>query len=130
MISVSDKFEITEIIHAYSNHLDRERIDLCCDLFIDEGKLELRIGKAKGKKEIEILLKSILVATRGKRHFITNTVIEFSDSGEAFSQSYLLVLETINSTNTVMTGVYFDTFVKMSDSWKIHTRKLVVDLSF
>ena len=103
MISVSDKFEITEIIHAYSNHLDSERIDLCCDLFIDDGKLELRIGKAKGKKEIEILLNSILVATRGKRHF---------------------------TTNTVMTGVYFDTFVKMGDSWKIHTRKLVVDLSF
>jgi hypothetical protein len=51
------------------------------------------------------------------------------DGDEAFAQSYLLVTEAIESKETVLTGVYFDTFVKIDGTWKIHTRKLVVDLS-
>jgi hypothetical protein len=129
MQDIFDKFQITELIHSYTIHLDIERIDVCRDLFIEDGKLELRIGKAKGKEEIEALLAKILEFTRGKRHFITNTLVDLHDGG-AYAQSYLLVVDAIESTKTIMTGVYHDTFVKENDVWKIHTRKLVVDLSF
>jgi hypothetical protein len=128
MSVVEDKFLIQEIIHSYSIHLDMERIDVVTELFVEEGKLELRIGKAKGKTEITHLLQQILPHTQGKRHFITNTLIECNED-EAFAQSYLLVTEAIQSKETVLTGVYFDTFVKEAGKWKIHTRKLVVDLS-
>ena len=124
-----DKFEITEVIHSYTIHLDIERIDVCRDLFIEDGKLELRIGKAKGKEEIEALLTKIVEFTRGKRHFITNTLVDLHEGG-AYAQSYLLVVDAIESTKTIMTGVYHDTFVQEGGVWKIHTRKLVVDLSF
>ena len=123
-----DKFEITQIINSYSVHLDIERVDVCTDLFIEEGKLELRIGKAKGKVEIEDLLTRILEFTRGKRHFITNTFVELNDE-VAYSQSYLLVVDAIESTDIKMTGVYHDTLVKTEKGWKIHTRKLVLDLN-
>ncbi len=128
MSVVEDKFLIQEIIHSYSIHLDIERIDVITELFVEDGKLELRIGKAKGKTEISNLLQQLLPHTRGKRHFITNTLIE-CDEDEAFAQSYLFVTEAIESKETVLTGVYFDTFVKIDGAWKIHTRKLVVDLS-
>ena len=123
-----DKFEITQIINSYSVHLDIERVDVCTDLFIEEGKLELRIGKAKGKAEIEDLLTRILEFTRGKRHFITNTFVELNDE-VAYAQSYLLVVDAIESTDIKMTGVYHDTLVKTEKGWKIHTRKLVLDLN-
>jgi hypothetical protein len=129
MQAIIDKFQITEVIHSYTIHLDTERVDVCRDLFIEEGKLELRIGKAKGKEEIEALLKQILPHTRGKRHFISNTLIDLHEN-LAYAQSYLQVVDAVESTQTIMTGVYFDTFVKEKDVWKIHTRKLVVDLSF
>ena len=129
MQAIFDKFQITEVIHSYTIHLDIERIDVCRDLFIEDGKLELRIGKAKGKVEIEALLSKILEFTRGKRHFITNTLVDLHPGG-AYAQSYLLVLDAIESTKTIMTGVYHDTFVQEDGVWKIHTRKLVVDLSF
>ena len=129
MQSILDKFQITEVIHSYTIHLDTERIDVCSDLFIEDGKLELRIGKAKGKEEIEALLKQILPHTRGKRHFITNTLIDYQQD-IAYAQSYLQVVDAVESTQTIMTGVYFDTFVQENNLWKIHTRKLVVDLSF
>jgi hypothetical protein len=129
MQAIFDKFQITEVIHSYTIHLDIERIDVCRDLFIEDGKLELRIGKAKGKEEIEALLSKIVEFTRGKRHFITNTLVDLHDGG-AYAQSYLLVVDAIESTKTIMTGVYHDTFVQEDGIWKIHTRKLVVDLSF
>jgi hypothetical protein len=129
MQAIFDKFQITEVIHSYTIHLDIERIDVCRDLFIEDGKLELRIGKAKGKEEIEALLSKIVEFTRGKRHFITNTLVDLHDGG-AYAQSYLLVVDAIESTKTIMTGVYHDTFVQEDGVWKIHTRKLVVDLSF
>ena len=128
MQQIIDKFQITEVIHSYSVHLDTERVNVVRDLFLDEGKLELRIGKAKGKVEIEDLLTRILEFTRGKRHFITNTYIELNGD-IAYAQSYLLVVDAIESTDIKMTGVYHDTFVKENDQWKIHTRKLIVDLS-
>ena len=129
MQAIFDKFQITEVIHSYTIHLDIERIDVCRDLFIEDGKLELRIGKAKGKEEIEALLSKIVEFTRGKRHFITNTLVDLHEGG-AYAQSYLLVVDAIESTKTIMTGVYHDTFVQEDGIWKIHTRKLVVDLSF
>ena len=129
MQAIFDKFQITEVIHSYTIHLDIERIDVCRDLFIEDGKLELRIGKAKGKEEIEALLSKIVEFTRGKRHFITNTLVDLHEGG-AYAQSYLLVVDAIESTKTIMTGVYHDTFVQEDGVWKIHTRKLVVDLSF
>ena len=129
MQALFDKFQITEVIHSYTIHLDIERIDVCRDLFIEDGKLELRIGKSKGKEEIEVLLSKIVEFTRGKRHFITNTLVDLHDGG-AYAQSYLLVVDAIESTKTIMTGVYHDTFVQEDGIWKIHTRKLVVDLSF
>ena len=52
MQQIIDKFQITEVIHSYSVHLDTERVDVVRDLFLEEGKLELRIGKSKGKAEI------------------------------------------------------------------------------
>jgi hypothetical protein len=123
-----DKFEITQIIHSYSVHLDIERVDVCTDLFLEDGKLELRIGKAKGKAEIEGLLTRILEFTRAKRHFITNTFVELENE-TAYAQSYLLVVDALESTEIKMTGVYHDTFVKTENGWKIHTRKLVLDLN-
>ena len=129
MQTIFDKLQITEVIHSYTIHLDIERIDVCRDLFIEDGKLELRIGKAKGKEEIEALLSKIVEFTRGKRHFITNTLVDLHEGG-AYAQSYLLVVDAIESTKTIMTGVYHDTFVQEDGIWKIHTRKLVVDLSF
>ena len=129
MQAIFDKFQITEVIHSYTIHLDIERIDVCRDLFIEDGKIELRIGKAKGKEEIEALLSKIVEFTRGKRHFITNTLVDLHEGG-AYAQSYLLVVDAIESTKTIMTGVYHDTFVQEDGIWKIHTRKLVVDLSF
>ena len=65
MQDIFDKFQITELINSYTIHLDIERIDVCRDLFIEDGKLELRIGKAKGKEEIEALLSKIVEFTRG-----------------------------------------------------------------
>ena len=59
MSVVEDKFLIQEIIHSYSIHLDIERIDVITELFVEDGKLELRIGKAKGKTEISNLLQQL-----------------------------------------------------------------------
>lgn len=128
MQSFIDKFEITQIIHSYSVHLDIERVDICKDLFLEDGKLELRIGKAKGKEEIEALLTRILEFTRGKRHFVTNTFVDLNDD-VAYAQTYLMVVDALESTDIKMTGVYHDTFVKTDQGWKIHTRKLVLDLN-
>jgi len=94
MQSFIDKFEITQIIHSYSVHLDIERVDVCTDLFLEDGKLELRIGKAKGKLEIEGLLARILEFTRGKRHFISALPFAFPIRNSNFPSSRKRSLQT------------------------------------
>ena len=89
MSILEDKDTIREVMAAYCHALDACRFADVASLFADDGIWTTDYGEAKGRGEIEQLLRSI-VPVKGegpqRKHYITNIIIKVNDdSAESIS---------------------------------------------
>jgi uncharacterized protein (TIGR02246 family) len=132
MSILEDKDAIREVMAAYCHALDAGRFADVASLFADDGVWTTDYGEAKGRGEIEHLLRSI-VPMKGegpqRKHYITNIIIKVNgDSAESISD-YLVVRESGPDLIPVMGGTYKDKWVRQDGTWRFKRKELVHDIS-
>ena len=75
-LKVEDKLEISELLARYNLSMDRNDVEGWLNTWLDDGAFIANFGKARGKKELEELMKRILSEfASGKRHVTTNLIV-------------------------------------------------------
>lgn len=130
--ALEDKDAIRETMASYCHALDQCRFSDVAALFAPDGEWTTDYGSARGRSEIETLLRSV-VPVKGegpqRKHYITNIIITL-DAGTAKAVSdYLVVRESGSGLLAVMGGTYRDTFVKRDGRWYFLRKELVHDIA-
>jgi hypothetical protein len=75
-LKVEDKLEISELLSRYNLSMDRNDVEGWLNTWLDDGAFIANFGEARGKKELEELMKRILSEfASGKRHVTTNLIV-------------------------------------------------------
>lgn len=129
--ALEDKDAIREVMARYCHALDQCRFANVAALFAPDGEWTTDYGTARGREEIEALLRGV-VPVKGegpqRKHYITNVIISLeTDTARAVSD-YLVVRESDHGLLPVMGGTYRDTFVKLGGGWFFRRKELVHDI--
>jgi len=130
--ALEDKDAIREVMARYCHALDQGRFADVAALFAPDGEWTTDYGNARGRAEIEALLRGV-VPIKGegpqRKHYITNIIIALeSDTARAVSD-YLVVRESEHGLLPVMGGTYKDIFVKLDGNWFFRRKQLVHDIA-
>lgn len=127
-----DKFEIFELMNNYILSIDSHNNELFANNFTNDGIYESPWGTAQGKEAIigTIGYWHSSGITSGKRHFVGSIQIKELTNDAAKVESSYWVADAENTPSIVATGFYIDTLKKENGSWKIASRKQVVEPSF
>lgn len=93
-LTSDDKVAIQELSTRYANAMDKGDADAWLDTWDDAGVWEGGLGRYEGKAELRKLLCDLGARIQGKRHVMTNFVID-GDHVEARQTCYLLVFDRI-----------------------------------
>lgn len=129
MITSDDKVAIQELSNRYANAVDSGDASSWLDTWDDAGVWEGGLGRYEGKGRLRKLFDDLGARIHGKRHVMTNFVIE-GDQAEARQVCYLLVFERETEAKLVATGVYTDKLKKVHGGWKFVHRSVKLDPSF
>lgn len=128
MTSVADeKDAIRETMARYCYALDACRFADVAALFADDGEWTTNYGAARGRKEIEALLNSVVPKPGEgpqRKHYITNIIIKLDGDRADTESDYLVVRESDNGLLPVMGGRYKDKFVKRGGVWQFARKEL------
>jgi uncharacterized protein (TIGR02246 family) len=132
MSILENKDAIREVMAAYCHALDAGRFADVANLFADDGIWTTDYGEAKGRREIEQLLRSI-VPVKGegpqRKHYITNIIIKVNDDSAESISDYLVVRESGPDLIPVMGGTYKDEWVRQDGTWRFKRKELVHDIA-
>jgi SnoaL-like domain len=91
-LKVEDKLEISELLSRYNLSMDRNDVEGWLNTWLDDGAFIANFGEARGKKELEELMKRILSEfVSGKRHVTTNLIVGREEKKGVGVISYLTV---------------------------------------
>lgn len=126
MTSITDdKIAIQQLSAIYANAMDSGDIDAWLATWDEEGVWEGGIGKYQGKEKLANLLPDLGPRVIGKRHIMTNFVIDI-DGDHATQFCYLLIIDR-NKTNLPGTAVYSDRLRKRNNEWLFVHRSVAID---
>lgn len=130
--ALEDKDAIREVMARYCHALDKCRFGEVAALFAPEGEWATDYGAARGRAEIEALLRSV-VPVKGegpqRKHYITNIIIELDGNTARAVSDYLVVRESEHGLMPVMGGTYKDRFVRLDGAWYFLRKELVHDIA-
>jgi SnoaL-like domain len=129
-LKVEDKLEISELLSRYNLSMDRNDVEGWLNTWLDDGAFIANFGEARGRKELEELMKRILSEfASGKRHVTTNLIIGREEKNGVGVISYLTVIDAKRKPSIVASGLYKDILQKDDkNNWKFLHRRLEVDL--
>ena len=129
-VKVEDKLEISELLSRYNLSMDRNDVEGWLNTWLDDGAFIANFGEARGKKELEELMKRILSEfASGKRHVTTNLIVGGEEKNGVGVISYLTVIDAKTKPSIVASGLYKDILQKDDkNNWKFLHRRLEVDL--
>lgn len=129
LLTCEDKIEIQELTARYANAMDSENLEGWLETWSDDGIWQGGLGTYKGKSELRKLLDDLGARIKGKRHVMTNSVID-SAGDTAVQHCYLCVFERVTEPRLIATAVYNDVLTKASGAWKFARRTVTLDPSF
>lgn len=128
MTSAADeKDAIREAMARYCFALDACRFADVAALFAEDGEWTTNYGAARGRKEIEALLNSVVPKPGEgpqRKHYITNIIVKLDGDRAEAESDYLVVRESENGLLPVMGGRYKDRFVKRTGVWQFARKEL------
>jgi hypothetical protein len=124
---LSDRQEITDVLHQYCRGMDLLDMDLIAGAFTADGFLDIgpepRL-QTRGAEAIHESMKRMKRFTRSSHH-LSNIQIEFQGADRAGCVSYIWAWhETADGQSGTMTGQYHDDFVRTTAGWRILKRQL------
>ncbi len=123
--TADDKIAIQELSSTYANAMDSGDIQTWLQTWDESGVWEGGIGKYEGKEKLANLLPDLGPRVIGKRHIMTNFVIQIA--GEHATQTCYLMIIDRNKTNLPGTAVYSDKLVKKNNEWLFVHRNVEID---
>jgi hypothetical protein len=127
-----DKEAIREAMAMYCHALDSCRFGDVAALFLPDGEWTTDYGAARGRSEIETLLRNT-VPVKGegpqRKHYITNVVIRLDGDTAHCVSDYLIIRESEGGLIPVMGGTYRDIFRRHEGGWFFARKELVHDIA-
>ena len=135
---MADKQAVTELLNRAGVAYDTADSDFLREMFVEDGaQFHMTIAGGdiipfEGKETIgKLFADSLEGQTDQRRHVITN--IYFTDEADdsVTAVSYLVLISVENSELKVLSsGMYTDECVRQGDEWKLHKRRLDLDLPY
>jgi len=136
--SAQDYVALLQLFAEYVSALDEGDPDKVADCFADEGVWAGGKGvQARGKQEIRSMMerrKAELDALHPgrpiyeyRRHHVTSHSLEVENGVGTFRACFLGTLRRGNDFDTVVTGRYHGTVVKVGDQWRFQERHAILD---
>lgn len=131
---MSDRDELTALVHSYARMVDGGDLDGVVALFEDSTWRSLPNGSVLRGAEVRPVYEQLLAGDDAPRtkHLITNlTVTVAPGAATASSHCYWTVVEGRpgGSIGIALSGQYTDTFEKVDDRWRFADRLITVDLT-
>ena len=128
MEEISDRFEITDLLHRYAGAIDGSSWDVLDSIFTPDATIDYSAmgGVALPFPEMKEWLAKMISNVPGKMHLIANIEIAVAaDRQTATSTAYLLnAMVFAPDATTLIGGKYNDTLVRTPDGWRISDRRL------
>ena len=126
---LSDRQEITDVLHRYCRGMDLLDMDLIAGSFTEDGFLDIgpepRL-QTRGASAIHEAMKRMKRFARSSHH-LSNIQIEFQSTDRAHCVSYILAWhELADGHSGTMMGQYHDEFVRTAQGWRILARQLTM----
>ncbi len=125
-LSSEDRLEIQELGARYALAMDQNDLTAWMATWSPQGIWEGRMGTYTGSIELKKLFSELDPRTRGKRHLLTNYVID-GDSGQARQTCYMLIVEAKIGGNSTTTAVYQDQLTRLDGKWVFLRRQMNLD---
>jgi hypothetical protein len=138
MISSQDQFEIANLVTRYSLTTDNADVEGFMNCWVDPDEFGGYDSGSFGNMQTWDALREFEAhhvgeggMANGKRHQVTNLMIEAVSASEVHVTHDLIVLEVANEPMIVATGRYnASVVVKTKQGWRFKSRKLDVDPGF
>ena len=124
---------ITRLIYAYCVGIDTGHLDDTARLFANGTWFLTEDSPISGFRDVSIFLNDSVIlydGVPGTRHTVSNIVIDLSDDRlSAQAGSYVVVFQTVPGSppHIMFQGAYTDTFLRGSDGWHFHERRIRTD---
>jgi ketosteroid isomerase-like protein len=121
---------IRDLVARYNALGDAGRLDALCELFAEDGVLELDAGRAAGRAALRALFERAAEEARAGgglrllRHFTATHVIDLADDGRASGRLYYQVLTERGLDHW---GRYLDAYRAEGGRWRFAHRRVTVD---
>ena len=124
-LDAKDKIEIQELSSKYANAMDNDDVESWLATWSSSGSWTGGLGTYVGTERLRELFCDLGNRIRGKRHVMTNFVIE-GDEVSAKQCCYMLIADIAKS-GPPGTAVYTDELKKIDGRWRFIERKVVID---
>jgi ketosteroid isomerase-like protein len=133
---MSDRAEITALVHAYARQLDAGDLDGVAALFEDATWRSESTGEVhRGSEEVRAVYERVRLYNGSPRtkHVISNLSIDMEPAeGRAVAECCFTVLQGVDAGDPIqiiLSGRYVDRFERIAGVWRFADRLFVVDLT-
>ena len=126
VLSGEDQLAIQMLSSQYAMAMDDDEPDKWLETWSDGGVWQGGLGRYEGLASLRQLFIDLGERIKGKRHLMTNFVIE-GDGNSAVQKCYLIVVAIGQPASLVSTLVYNDRLEKVGGRWKFTHRHVVLD---
>ena len=136
MAEAIDYFEIQNLLHRYSDAVDRGDFARVGELFRPAdvyypGESTPSVKAGTGGFEASLSKCTRVYPETGNprtRHLCTNAILDFDDATHARCQTYFVVFQAAEGLplQPIITGTYLDRFEKVGGAWRFRERRELV----
>jgi len=124
-LQAEDKVEIQELSAKYAMAIDNSDLHAWLSTWTEQGIWEGAVGTFAGKDNLPLVLQKLAERLKGKRHVMTNFVIEGSGD-TAIQHCYLLIVDCSKQTPPGV-AIYTDKLKKIDGQWLFSHRTVKID---